>query len=77
MFTNALEQRNQPSTNACQPAVCKRTAPSLGDRIMATLSKARAESLLGFGVAMAATLAFAINAHADPVRVTNWVSTAA
>lgn len=71
MFTNALEQRNQPSTKACQPTVRERTAPSLGDRIMATLSKARAESLLGFGVAMAATLAFAINAHADPVRVTN------
>ena len=71
MFTNALEQRRQPSTNACQPAVCERTAPPLSDRIMAILSKARADSLLGFGVAMAATLAFAINAHADPVRVTN------
>lgn len=71
MFNNALEQRRQQSTNACQPAVRECTAPSLGDCIMATLSKARAESLLGFGVTMAATLAFAINAHADPVRVTN------
>ena len=71
MFTNALEQRHQQSTKACQPTVRERTASSLGDRIMATLSKARAESLLGFGVAMAATLAFAIYAHADPVRVTN------
>lgn len=71
MFNNALEQRRQQSTNACQPAVRECTAPSMGDRIIATLSKARAESLLGFGVTMAATLAFAINAHADPVRVTN------
>jgi len=71
MFNNALEQRRQHSTKASQPAVRECTAPSMGDRIIATLSKARAESLLGFGVTMAATLAFAINAHADPVRVTN------
>ena len=71
MLTNALVQRKQQSTKAHQPAGRDRTAFSLSDRIMATLNKARAESLLGFGVVMAATLAFAFNAHADPVRVTN------
>lgn len=68
---NSTAQRNQQSFASNPPANSASPITLLGDRIMATLAKARAESLLGFGVAVAATIIVAINAHADPVRVTN------